>query len=159
MNQARMWVRVCGALLALGAVAAAGAQEHGYRPGGRAPEHMDGRFAHNHYYPNRGAYVAALPGRPFVFDRPGGRFFYSGGVWYAPYGPSFVVVAAPVGVFVPVLPPFATSIWVGGVPYYYANDTYYVWSQPQNEYQVVDPPGGPDPNDPNGYASAAPPQP
>jgi hypothetical protein len=161
MKQAAVWVRLCGALLAAATVSVASAQmpDHGYRPGGRAPEHMDARFAHNHYYPNRGAYVAGLPGRPYAFERPGGRFFYSGGVWYAPYGPRFVVVGAPVGVFVPVLPPFYNTIWFGGVPYYYANDTYYVWSQEQSGYEVVAPPGDPnDPNDPDAAASA-PPQP
>ena len=143
MKQAAMWVRVCGVLLAAATVSVASAQtpDRGYRPGGRAPEHMDARFAHNHYYPNRGAYVAGLPGRPYAFDRPGGRFFYSGGVWYAPYGPRFVVVGAPLGVFVPVLPPFYNTIWFGGVPYYYANDTYYQWVPDQNQYEVVQPPG------------------
>ncbi|HEV2286959.1 MAG TPA: DUF6515 family protein [Steroidobacteraceae bacterium] len=159
MKQAAIWVRVCTALVAAAAVSVASAQapDHGYRPGGRAPEHMDARFHHNHYYPNRGAYVAGLPGHPYAFERPGGRFFYSGGVWYAPYGPRFVVVGAPLGVFVPVLPPFYSTIWFGGVPYYYANDTYYVWSQAQNGYEVVAPPG--DPDDPNAADSAAPPQP
>jgi uncharacterized protein DUF6515 len=147
MNNAAMWVRACGAVIVtLGlAVASAQAQDRdrergGFRPGGRAPEHMDGRYAHNHYYPDRGAYVRGLPGHPYAFDRPGGRYFYSGGVWYRPYGSSFVVVGAPIGLFVPVLPPFYTTMWVGGVPYYYANDTYYVWSQPQNGYEVVEPP-------------------
>jgi hypothetical protein len=101
---------------------------------------MDGRYAHNRYYPDRGSYIRGLPGRPYVFDRPGGRFYYSGGVWYRPYGASFVVVGAPIGLFVPVLPPFYTTLWVGGVPYYYANDTYYMWSQANNGYEVVDPP-------------------
>jgi hypothetical protein len=167
MKQAAMWVRVCGALLAAAMVSVASAQmpdhgraDHGYRPGGRAPEHMDGRFAHNHYYPNRGAYVAGLPGRPYGFDRPGGRYFYSGGVWYRPYGPRYVVVGAPLGVFVPVLPPFYSTIWFGGMPYYYANDTYYVWSQEHSGYEVVAPPGDQnDPNDPNAVYSAAPPLP
>jgi hypothetical protein len=162
MKQAAMWVRVCGVLLAAATVSVASAQtqDRGYRPGGRAPEHMDARFSHNHYYPNRGAYVAGLPGRPYAFDRPGGRFFYSGGVWYAPYGPRFVVVGAPLGVFVPVLPPFYNTIWFGGVPYYYANDTYYVWSQGQGGYEVVAPPAeAGDPNDPNAASSAPPPPP
>jgi hypothetical protein len=169
MKKAGMWVRVGAALIALTTVTVASAQmpdRGGYRPGGRAPEHMDARYAHNHYYPNRGAYVAALPGHPYVFDRPGGRFFYSGGVWYAPYGPRFVVVAPPIGVFVPVLPPFYTTVWFGGVPYYYANDSYYIWSQAQSGYEVVDPPpGAVDPNapppggDPNAAAAAAAPPP
>jgi len=133
----------CGTLLAaaLLAVTGAQAQDRNFRPGGRAPEHFDPRFAHNHYYPNRGAYIRGLPGRPYIVDRPGGRFFYSGGVWYRPYGPRFVVVGAPLGVFVPVLPPFYTTVWFGGVPYYYANDTYYMWNAAQNGYVTVDPPG------------------
>ena len=48
-------------------------------------------------------------------------------------------MAAPVGVFVPVLPVYYTTLWVGGAPYYYANDTYYSWNPAQNGYQVVDP--------------------
>jgi uncharacterized protein DUF6515 len=154
MKNAARWVRACGLVvvaLAL-AVSSAQAQQHdrdrgdrgdrgGFRPGGHAPEHMDARYAHNRYYPDRGAYIRALPGHPYEFDRPGGHYYYSGGVWYRPYGPSFVVVGAPIGLFVPVLPPFYTTMWFGGVPYYYANDTYYVWSQAQNGYEVVDPPG------------------
>ncbi len=70
-------------------------------------------------------------------------------VWYAPRGSSFVVVAAPVGMFVPVLPPFYTTLWIGGLPYYYANDTYYVWRDAQDGYEVVDPP-----NDPGGRRAA-----
>jgi hypothetical protein len=66
-------------------------------------------------------------------------------VWYAPAGPRFVVVPAPVGVFVPGLPPYYTTVWVGGAPYYYANDTYYAWNPEQNGYEVVDPPSGPPP--------------
>lgn len=161
MKSAAMWARTCGAVVLTLLLAAASAQaqdrdrgdhrgdrsERGdrgdrgsFRPGGRAPEHMDGRYTHNRYYPDRGAYVRGVPGRPYVFDRPGGRYYYSGGVWYRPYGESFVVIGAPVGLFVPVLPPYYTTMWVGGVPYYYANDTYYVWSQAQSGYEVVDPP-------------------
>jgi hypothetical protein len=46
-------------------------------------------------------------------------------------------------VFVPVLPPFYTTVWFGGVPYYYSNQTYYVYGGPQG-YEVVQPPGDPD---------------
>ena len=55
-------------------------------------------------------------------------------------GPSFVIMAAPIGVFVPVLPPFYTTVWVSGLPYYYANDTYYVWRDGEDGYEVVEPP-------------------
>ncbi|HYL71854.1 MAG TPA: DUF6515 family protein [Candidatus Dormibacteraeota bacterium] len=135
----RLWMRMA-ALLVLGATAlGVQAEEHGHY--GRGAEHVDARFAHNRSYPARGNYVREVPGRPMVVERGGGRFFYSGGVWYAPRGPRFVVIGAPIGVFVPVLPPFYTTVWFGGVPYYYANDTYYVWHDGQNGYEVVDPPG------------------
>jgi hypothetical protein len=49
-----------------------------------------------------------------------------------------VVVGAPVGAVIPGLPVGYTTVWVGGVPYYYANNAYYVTA-------------------PGGYAVAAPP--
>jgi hypothetical protein len=103
-------------------------------------EHYDARFNHNQYYPVHGAAVTALPHAPVVITRGGTHYYYSGGVWYAPSGPRFVVVGAPIGVFVPVLPPYYTTLWVGGVPYYYANETYYNWDPSQNGYEVVGPP-------------------
>jgi hypothetical protein len=139
-----VWMRLSAVLIAAAALGPASlpAQDMHGRPHGRerAPEHLDGRYRHDRYYPDRGAFVAGVPGRPFMYERPGGRYYYSGGIWYAPQGPNFVVVAAPVGVFVPVLPPFYTTVWFGGIPYYYANDSYYVWSQAQDGYEVVDPP-------------------
>jgi hypothetical protein len=41
---------------------------------------------------------------------------------------------------IPLLPPYYTTIWWGGVPYYYANDTYYQWDGDRSEYEVVAPP-------------------
>ncbi|HEX4619811.1 MAG TPA: hypothetical protein VH135_08780, partial [Steroidobacteraceae bacterium] len=99
MRKTAMWVRACGAVVVTLALAVASAQaqdrdhgdrgQHGdrgdrgdrggYRFGGRAPQHMDGRYAHNRYYPDRGTYIGAMPGRPYVFDRPGARYYYSGG--------------------------------------------------------------------------------
>ena len=145
--------RLSGALitlLALGAFVRAQAQpaEHGHRGGPQPhPEFYDARHNHNQYYFNRGAVVEHVTGRPFVVARPGGaHFYYRGGVWYAPRpAGGFVVVGAPVGVFVPVLPPFYTTVWFAGAPYYYANDTYYVWRGDEG-YEVVAPPGAaPDP--------------
>jgi hypothetical protein len=138
----------CGAALAapvaLALSATAARADESGRHGGARAEHFDVRYSHNHYYPNRGGYVGAVPGGPVVVYRGGGRYYYSGGVWYAPRGPSFVVVGAPIGVFVPVLPPFYTTLWVGGLPYYYSNDSYYVWRDAQNGYEVVDPPNDQD---------------
>jgi len=77
------------------------------------------------------------PGYLAVRDR-----FYVGGVWYARRPGGFIVVGPPIGVFVPVLPAFYTTVWIGGFPYYYANDTYYEWSDVQRSYEVVEPPVG-----------------
>ena len=41
-----------------------------------------------------------------------------------------------------------STVWIGGVPYYYADDVYYTWQPDQNAYAVVDPPadaGAPSP--------------
>jgi hypothetical protein len=143
----RKWVMGFGAALValtLAGTAAAQGQEHGgYGPRGanfgHGADHFDAHYNHNHYYPARGGVVGVVPGHPVVYG--GGRYYYSGGVWYAPRGPSFVVVAAPVGLFVPVLPPYYTTVWIAGAPYYYANDTYYTWDAGQNGYEVVAPPG------------------
>jgi hypothetical protein len=114
---------------------------HGGDHGGHW-DHIDGRYAHNRYYPSRGYYAPALPRSYITVNHFHDRYFYAGGVWYRPYGPRFVVVAPPVGLFVPLLPPFYTTVWFGGIPYYYANDTYYVWRQSDNQYEVVAPPDG-----------------
>ena len=133
---------LAGLAIAILALAAAGAQadEHERRGGGRGEQHFDARYNHNRSYPTRGAVMRELPAQRVVIQHPTGRFFYSGGVWYAPRGPSFVVVGAPIGVFVPVLPAFYTTLWIGGMPYYYANDTYYAWRGEQSGYEVVEPP-------------------
>ena len=116
------------------------------------------RLNQSHYYPPHGTAIAAPPPSTVLINHPSGHYYYSGGVWYAPRGPSYVVVAAPVGVFVPVLPVYYTTLWVGGAPYYYANDTYYSWSPAQNGYEVVDPPNG-QADAPDAQPQAPPPSP
>src|SRR2546430_563453 len=81
-----------------------------------------------------------VPGEHIVITRGRERFYYGGGIWSAPRGPGFLVVAPPIGVFVPILPPFYTTVWIGGIPYYYANDAYYVWRDSAHGYEVVEPP-------------------
>lgn len=107
------------------------------------PDHghyFDNRYNHGHYYPSPGSYVRQLPGHPYEIRHSRDRFYYDRGVWYRPYGPRYRVVRPPVGVFVTVLPAFATTVWFGGYPYYYANDIYYAWRPSQRVYEVVDPP-------------------
>ncbi len=117
-------------------------QRRGFEERHGRDEHLDARFAHNHYYPARGYSVRELPRGYVPVNHFHDRYFYSGGVWYAPRGPRFVVVAPPFGAFVPILPQFYTTVWFGGIPYYYANDSYYVWRDSSQQYEVVAPPDG-----------------
>lgn len=112
---------------------------------GRAPAPrgyvFDRRYNHDHYYPPRGFAVRELP-RNAYFTRYRGHvpYYFHEGAWYRRSGLGFVVIAPPFGIGIPVLPPFYTTIWVGGVPYYYADDTYYVWRPEAREYVVTEPP-------------------
>ena len=55
-----------------------------------------------------------------------------------------MVVRPPAGLLVMSLPPYYTTVWIGGIPYDYANDVYYRWAPEQGGYEVVDPPAGAD---------------
>src|SRR5215469_7766651 len=142
-TSSRTMKAICAAValaLALGA-SAVNADPHHFEHGGprQGWDHHDMRFGHDHFYPSRGYYVRGLPPDRIVVG--GGRYYYSAGVWYAPRGPGWVVIGPPVGVFVPLLPIGYTTVYFGGVPYYYANDTYYQWVPAQNQYETVAPPG------------------
>lgn len=110
----------------------------------RAPahRHIDGRFSHNHVYFDRGYAVRSAPRYGYAIEHGRNRFWYGRGDWYRRDGRGWVVVGAPLGVFVPVLPSFYTTVWFRGVPYYYGNDTYYTWDDAHQEYEVVAPPSG-----------------
>jgi len=112
--------------------------------GGGAHQHFDGRFSHNQYYYDHGYSVRRLPtgGVGELHGQDGGRYWYHGGNWYRWGGHGWVVWGAPFGLFVPFLPPYFTTVWWYGVPYYYANDTYYLWDDVQRQYEVVPPPEG-----------------
>ena len=77
---------------------------------------LDKRYQHNHYYPPHGHVIDALPHNHHVVTHHGAHYYYHGGVWYRPYGPRFIVGLPPFGVVVPILPPYYTTLWVGGIP-------------------------------------------
>ncbi|MDP9010411.1 MAG: hypothetical protein M3N91_17200 [Pseudomonadota bacterium] len=162
MSKASKFTLLCGAalFLAQGSQVAVAADEHGRpeqaraqagRPEGRAPapgrgaidargQVLDERHNHGRYYPPVGTIRPGLPEgyRPYYRGRD--RFYFSGGIWYAPRGPGFVVVTPPPGLVISALPPYYSMVWFGGVPYYYADNVYYTWQPDQNGYAVVDPP-------------------
>ncbi|OWQ86294.1 hypothetical protein CDN99_20905 [Roseateles aquatilis] len=150
MNKLRWLIPV---VLALGS-GLASAQHHG-GPGPRAEIglHFDARYHHDHYYPSPGYVSRGLPsGAMFV----GNRYWYHGGVWYQPWGPSYRVILPPIGFVVPILPSAYVSLRIGGLPYYYANGAYYAVASPGPGYVVVAPPPGADAAQP---APVAPPRP
>ena len=102
-------------------------------------KYFDARYSHNRSYPARGHYFRSLP-RDHRVIRHGSRRYYSTshGVWYRPYRGLYEVIAPPIGIFVPFLPLFYTTVRVQGIPYYYANGTYY--TQTPGGYVVVNPP-------------------
>lgn len=67
------------------------------------------------------------------YSHGGGRYYpyysYRGGGYY-PWWPWFSVM--------PALPLYYSTIWVGGLPYYYANGIYY--APAAGGYMIVDPP-------------------
>lgn len=105
---------------------------------------IDKRHHHDHYYPRKGYVTERLPRHYRSVRYRDTHYFYSGGVWYRPFGPRYTVIAPPVGVVVPVLPRFYTTVWFGGAPYYYAAGTYYAWYPEVRGYRVVEPPADAD---------------
>lgn len=102
---------------------------------------FDARHSHNRAYPTRGHYFRSLPRDHRVIRHGSSRYYSSShGVWYRPYRGLYEVIAPPIGIFVPFLPLFYTTLRVQGMPYYYANGTYY--SQTPGGYVVVNPPPG-----------------
>lgn len=101
---------------------------------------LDKRYHHDRRYPREGYIVKTLPKKRYPIHYHNKNYFYFSGVWYLPSGPNLIVVRPPLGIVVPVLPPFFTTVWLHGTAYYYANDVYYVWRADLNGYQVTAPP-------------------
>jgi len=122
--------------------------EHAGGPGGPvtggAHQHLDSRFSHNQYYFDHGYSVHHPPvGAVGALHGPdGSQYWFHGGNWYRGRAGAWVVWGAPFGLFVPYLPPLFTTVWWYGIPYYYANDTYYAWDDGHQQYEVVAPPDG-----------------
>lgn len=119
---------------------------------------LDQRYHHDHYYPRPGVAMAALPARSVSIGFHGGNWFLHGGVWFRPVGSRFVVALPPIGIVTPLLPPDVVSLWIGGAPYYYANDVYYA-PAPGQGYVVVAPPPGAETVQPVAAAPAGLPEP
>jgi len=100
-------------------------------------QHMDVMHGHNRSYPTHETRIEHVPVGARHFEWHGEHYWWHGGVWYRPFGGAYVVVGAPIGLFVPILPEFATLVVLGGTRYYYANETYYLFDPELNQYEVV----------------------
>ena len=102
---------------------------------------FDARYGHNHYYPSRGFVYGTLPVGAVSVGFGGGNYFFHGGVWFRPYSGRYIVVQPPLGIFLPVLPSDYATLWVAGVPYYYADSVYYNVAPGRGYVVVAAPPG------------------
>jgi hypothetical protein len=147
MNNSRRWyVLLALAALAVTSGALAQGRDGDRRDGDRhyaaEHQHVDNRFAHNHAYYDRGYVVRQRPSIGYAIDRGRDHYWYDRGQWYRRNRSSWIVVGAPIGAYVSILPPFYSTVWFSGMPYYYANDTYYRWIGNRSQYEIVDPPEG-----------------
>jgi hypothetical protein len=69
----------------------------------------------------------------------GGGYGWRGGYW-GPWGWGGVGLGLGLGLYFSTLPYSYSTYYWGGVPYYYADNTYYVWNSGVGQYQTVAPP-------------------
>jgi hypothetical protein len=104
------------------------------------PMHVDARHGHGRAYPDPGSVVAALPRGAYWVRLGAERYWFHDAVWYRQAPGGYAVVPAPLGIVVPVLPPYYTTLRVATVQYYYANDAYYRYDDAAGGFVVVPPP-------------------
>ncbi|NMZ95875.1 glycine zipper family protein [Pseudomonas panacis] len=105
---------------------------------GRPDGHGNGWGPGPQYRP--GYVVDRFPDRNYRVPYRGQDYFFSGGYWYRPQGPRYVVVAPPYGIRVHYLPDYAREVWVGGSLLFLAAGAYYAYEQSTQQYVVVQPP-------------------
>ena len=105
---------------------------------GRPDGHGNGWGPGPQYRP--GYTVDRFPDRNYRVPYRGQDYFFSGGYWYRPQGPRYVVVAPPYGIRVHYLPDYAREVWVGGSLLFLAAGAYYAYEQSTQQYVVVQPP-------------------
>ncbi|WP_460054125.1 DUF6515 family protein [Pseudomonas sp. S2_D06] len=89
-----------------------------------------------------GHVIDRFPERDYRVPYRGMDYYYSGGYWYRPLGPRYVVVEPPRGIRVRYLPDYAQQVWIGGALLFLAAGSYYAYQQSTQDYVVVEPPVG-----------------
>jgi hypothetical protein len=119
-----------------------GAPSNGNKPWqGRPSGHGNGWGPGPQYRP--GHVIDRFPDRDYRVPYGGRDYFYSGGYWYRPQGPRYVVVQPPRGIRIQYLPDYAREVWIGGSMLFLAAGSYYAYQESTQDYVVVEPPGQP----------------
>lgn len=84
----------------------------------------------------RGGYGGYRGGYGRGYGWRGGYGWGGGYGYYGPWGWGGLGL----GLYFASLPLYYSTVWWGGVPYYYADDTYYRWNGTVNQYETVTPP-------------------
>jgi hypothetical protein len=117
---------------------------------GRPNGHGNGWGPGPQYRP--GHVIDRFPDRDYRVPYRGQDYFFSGGYWYRPLGPRYVVVQPPRGIRVSYLPDYAREVWIGGALLFLAAGSYYAYQESSQDYVVVEPPVQPQPQPTsNGY--------
>jgi hypothetical protein len=138
----------CGILLILGFSGVAIGGPGGGGGGGGGAHGGGGGHTSGGSYMGGGSHVSG--GGHFVGGgRPGGGYGrYPGGGYrggfrgyrgFGGYGFGFGAGLG-VGLYFAALPLYYSTYWWGGIPYYYADDTFYTWDGSVGQYQTIDPP-------------------
>lgn len=105
---------------------------------GRPNGHGNGWGPGPQYRP--GYVVDRFPDRNYRVPYRGQDYFFSGGYWYRPQGPRYVVVRPPYGIRVNYLPDYAQEVWIGSALFFLAAGAYYTYQANTQDYVVVQPP-------------------
>lgn len=109
-----------------------------YRWPGRPGGHGSGWGPGPQYRP--GYVITRFPDRNYRVPYHGRDYFFSGGYWYRPHGPRYVVIMPPRGIRISYLPDYAREIWIGSALFFLAAGVYYMYEASTQQYVVVDPP-------------------
>lgn len=109
-----------------------------HRWAGRPSGHGNGWGPGPQYRP--GYIVDRFPGQHWQVPYRGQNYFFSGGYWYRPQGPRYIVVQPPYGIRVGYLPDYAQELWVGSTLMFLAAGAYYQYQPATQDYIVVQPP-------------------
>jgi hypothetical protein len=143
----RRWpLLVCAALVSLSFFSAANA----YGGGGGGGGHGGGGGGGGHFSGGGGGHFSG-GGHFGGGSRFGGGYGHYrgggyGGGWRGRYGGGWGGYGWGFGaglghvLYFSTLPLYYSTYWWGGIPYYYADDTFYTWDGSAGEYQTVNPP-------------------